>query len=350
MEKLLFYFGRKCYNSTLLFARVRIWDTRNGKSTRGSIVRYGFGVDVFGPLVKFGFFDETGNLLEKWKVTTPDSQDGNRILKEAAGEIEHFMSRRHLFEDDVIGVGIGIPGPVNQSGVVNKCVNYGWGVFNIERALSGFTGLNVKAGNIASLAALGECWKGSGTRNMAFVAMNTGLGGAVVCDGVLAYGAHGGGGEFGHMIVNKNEQTACTCGRKGCVEQYCSPVGIMREMKRRSAAARSLSILRRNTPADHLDVAKAAEAGDKIAAQVMDQCYDYFGQMLASVCCVTNPDTVVLGGELVKIGQPALKGITKAFRRYVFHANENVDFRLASLGTDACIHGAFKVVLDAFGR
>lgn len=311
-------------------------------------MRYGFGVDVFGPLVKFGFFDETGKLLEKWKVSTPDNQDGNRILKEVAGEIEHFMSRRHLFEDDVIGVGIGIPGPVNQSGVVNKCVNYGWGVFNIERALAGYTGLNVKAGNIASLAALGECWMGSGSKNMAFVAMNTGLGGAVVCDGVLAYGAHGGGGEFGHMIVNREEPEACTCGRKGCAEQYCSPTGILREMKLRITQSRS-PFLRRKFPADHLEVAKAAEEGDQLAMQVMDRCYDYFGQMLASVCCVTNPDTIVLGGELLKIGQPALKGIAKAFHRYAFHANAGVNFRFASLGTDSCIHGAFKVVLDAFG-
>lgn len=313
-------------------------------------MRYGFGVDVFGPLVKFGFFDETGKLLEMWKVATPDNQDGNRILREIADEIEHFLSRRNLFEDDIIGVGIGIPGPVNQSGVVNKCVNYGWGVFNIERALSGYTGLNVKAGNIASLAALGECWKGSGTKNMAFVAMNTGLGGAVVCDGLLAYGAHGGGGEFGHMIVNKQEKELCSCGRRGCVEQYCSPVGIVREMKRRMENEKGPRLLRKRPPADYLEVAKAAENGDKMAEQVMEQCYDYFGQMLASVCCVTNPDTIVLGGELLKIGQPALKGIAKAFRRYVFHANEAVDFRFAELGTDACIHGAFKAMMDAYAQ
>lgn len=313
-------------------------------------MRYGFGVDVFGPVVKFGFFDEVGKLLETWKIPTPDNQDGNRLLMGIAQEIERYVSVHHVFEDDVLGVGIGIPGPVNEAGVVNKCVNYGWGVFNIERALSGLTGFHVEAGNIASLAALGECWRGSGTKNTAFVAMNTGVGGAVVCNGSLVYGVSGGGGEFGHMIVNRQEKETCSCGHRGCVEQYCSPSGIVREMERLSAASRSPSLFRKKPPADFLEVVKAAEGGDKIARQVMDQFYDYFGQMLASVCCVTNPDTIVLGGELLKMGQPALKGIAKAFRRYVFYANEAVDFRFASLGTDACIHGAFKLVLDAAGK
>lgn len=313
-------------------------------------MRYGFGVDVFGPLVKYGFFDETGKLLESWKVPTPDNQDGNHMLMEIAHELERYMASRRMSEDDIIGIGIGIPGPVNESGVVNKCVNYNWGVFNIERALAGLTGLNVKAGNNASLAALGECWKGSGTKNTVFVALNTGIGGAVVCDGVLVKGAQGGGGEFGHMLVNKKEKTPCTCGLRGCVEQYCSPNGMMREMERLSAEApRSRFFRRAPLPANHIEIAKAAENGDAIATQVMSQFYDYFGQMLASVCCVTNPDTIVLGGELTKMGESVLKGIVKSFRRYVFHANQSVDFCFAALGTDACIHGAFRGVLDCFG-
>ena len=83
---------------------------------------------------------------------------------------------------------------------------------------------------------------------------------------------------------------------------------------------------------------------------IMEQVYDYAGQFLANVSCATNPDTIVLGGEFCRIGKPAVEGIAKYFKKYVFHANENVRFQLSVLGTDASIYGAFKMVLDAFGK
>lgn len=310
---------------------------------------YGFGVDIYGASTKIGFFDENGKLLDKWKMKTPMQQGGNQILPAIAEEIDRYMRGKHLFEDDIIGIGVGIPGPVNSSGVVNKCVNFDWGVFNIDRALSGLTGLRVKSGNIANLAALGECWKGSGTENMVFVAMNTGLGGAVVCDGKVVLGANGGGGEFGHIIINKNEQEACTCGRHGCVEQYCSPAGILRVAKRYLAACDTPSVLRRRPLTDYQYVISAAAAGDQAAVEIMNQIYDYAGQFLAHVCCVTNPDTILLGGEFCRIGPSAMENISRHFSKYIFHANANVRFDFAALGTDACIHGAFKLILDTCG-
>lgn len=313
-------------------------------------MRYGFGVDIYGPQIKIGLFDEAGNLLDKWKVATPMMQYGNQILPAVAEEIEKYLSQHHIFEDDVIGIGVGIPGPVNSSGVVNKCVNFGWGVFNIDRALGGLTGLHVKSGNSATLAAVGEGWKGSGTANMAFVGMSTGLGGAVVCDGNVVHGVNGGGGEFGHMIINRDEKDTCTCGRRGCVEQYCSPTGILRMAKRQLSSSLTPSVMRKRPPIEYLDVVNAAAAGDKVAGQVMNQFYDYAGQFLSQVCCVTNPGTIVLGGEFCRMGQPTLDGIARYFHKYVFHANENVQFKFATLGTDACLYGAFKIVLDAYGE
>ena len=312
-------------------------------------MRYGFGVDIFGATTKIGFFDENGKLLDKWKMKTPMQQGGNQILPALADEIDTYMRKHRLFEDDIIGIGVGIPGPVNSNGVVNKCVNFDWGVFNIDRALSGLTGLNVKSGNVATLAALGECWKGSGTRNMVFVAMNTGLGGAVVCDGNVVFGTHGGGGEFGHMVINKTEQEACTCGRHGCVEQYCSPTGILRVAKRYLASNDTPSVLRRRPLTDYQQVVSAAATGDRAAVEIMNQIYDYAGHFLAHVCCVTNPETILLGGEFCRIGLPALDGISRHFHKYIFHANANVRFDFAALGTDACLHGAFKLILDEYG-
>ena len=310
-------------------------------------MRYGFGVDIFGSETKIGFFDETGKLLDKWKFKTPMHSNGSQILPALADEIEAYVRKKQLFEDDIIGIGVGIPGPVNSSGVVNKCVNFDWGIFNIDRALSGLTGYPVKAGNVANLAALGEYWKGHGTRNMVFAAMNTGLGGAVVINGQVVHGTHGGGGEFGHMIINPHETESCTCGRRGCVEQYCSPTGILRVAKRRLAAAGTPSVLRRQPLTNYQNVLAAAANGDQIAVDTMNQVYDYAGHFLSQVCCTVDPEAIILGGEFCRIGLPALEGISRAFHKYIFHAIENVRFDFAALGTDACIYGAFKLILDS---
>jgi len=313
-------------------------------------MRYVFGVDILGTHIKFGFFQEDGKLLDKWQITLPSYRDSNMIVPSIAEEVERYLSRKGIFEDDVIGIGVGIPGPVSNSGVVNKCVNFSWGVFNIDRALSGLTGLRVKTSNVANLSALAEYQNGAGSKNMVYVAIHTGFGGGIVCDGKLINGAHGGAGEIGHIIVNPKETEACTCGKYGCLEQYCSPTGIVRVARRHLAASRTPSVLRNRRIFDYQDVVTAAAGGDKLAKEVMAQVYDYTGQALAAVCCVVNPDTIVLGGEFCRIGQPAADGVTRAFRKYVFHANEGVRFQFAGLGQDDTIYGAFRLAMDSFAE
>ena len=311
-------------------------------------MRYVFGVDILGTHIKFGFFEDTGKLLDKWQVTLPGFKDSNQIVPSIADEVENYLSRKGIFEDDVIGIGVGIPGPVGSTGVVNKCVNFSWGVFNIDRALSGLTGLHVKTSNVANLSALGEYQNGAGSKNMVYVAINTGFGGGIICNGSLINGVHGGAGEIGHINVNQKETEACTCGKYGCLEQYCSPVGIVRVARRQLSSTRTPSVLRNRRIFDYQDVLKAASSGDKVAKDVMNQVYDYAGQALAAVCCVINPDTIVLGGEFCKIGQPAMDGISRAFRKYVFHANEGVRFQFATLDQDGALYGAFKLAYDSF--
>ena len=313
-------------------------------------MRYVFGVDILGTHIKFGFFQEDGKLLDKWQVTLPRQGDSNLIVPTIAEEVEGCLSRKGIFEDDVIGIGVGIPGPVSAGGVVNKCVNLNWGVFNIDRALSGLTGLRVKTSNVANLSALGEYQSGAGSKNMVYVAMNTGFGGGIICNGVLVNGVHGGAGEIGHIIVNPKETEACTCGKYGCLEQYCSPTGIVRVARRMLSAGRMPSVLRGRRIFDYQDVVKAAVSGDRLAKDAMAQVYDYAGMALAAVCCVVNPDTIMLGGEFTKIGQPAADGISRAFRKYVFHANEGVRFQFATLDQDGTLYGAFRLAMDTFAE
>lgn len=315
-------------------------------------MKYGFGINIGSSVIKLAYFDLRGNLLHQWSIPTPVASGSNQVLSDIADEIEQFMKTNHLFEDDILGIGVGIPGPVSKGGTVNKCVNLNWGVFNLDRALSGLTGLNVVSSNTANVAALGECWQGcaKGCKNMFYLAMNTGIGGAVVSNGQLVPGAHGGSGEIGHITVNRQEVVNCTCGNKGCLEQYFSPFGIVRVAKRQLSSSLTRSALRHKAYLSYVDVVDAARSGDKLAQDVLEKVTTYAGEVLASVCCVVNPDTIVLGGELCKQGKFLVDGLAQYFRKYVFHANKDVRFLTAALGDDAAIYGAFKLVLDTYGE
>ena len=198
-------------------------------------MKYGFGVDLGGTTVKIAYFAETGAMLDKWEIPTVTEDGGEKILPDIAASISKYREDNSIDDDSLLGIGIGVPGPVNGRGVVNKCVNLGWGVFNIQDVLSGLTCLPVKAGNDANVAALGEFWMGGdmGSENMVFVTLGTGVGGGIVVDGKLLHGAHGSGAEIGHLVLNRDETAVCGCGKRGCVEQYCSATGIVRLAKLR---------------------------------------------------------------------------------------------------------------------
>lgn len=314
-------------------------------------MKYGFGVDLGGTTVKIAYFDQNGTMLDKWEIPTVTTGGGQQILPDIAASIKGYMDEHNVAKTAIVGIGIGVPGPVDGKGVVNKCVNLGWGVFNISETLSELTGFPVKAGNDANVAALGEFWKGGGQgcENMVFCTLGTGVGGGIVIDGHLLHGAHGAGGEIGHLVLNREETEMCGCGKKGCVEQYCSATGIVRMAYKHLAATEEFSSLRILEAITCKDIFDAGKAGDKVALDILDKYYSLLGEFLADLCCVVNPEAVVLGGGVSKAGKVLLDGTRPYFEKNVFHAASNVRFELASLGNDAGAYGAFKLALDAFG-
>ena len=313
-------------------------------------MKFGFGVDLGGTTVKIAYFNENGDLLDKWEIPTIIANAGKQILPDIAASVKNYLEEKNIDKANIIGVGIGVPGPVDGKGVVNKCVNLGWGVFNIQEELASLTGLPVRAGNDANVAALGEAWKGGGNgcRNMIMATLGTGVGGGIIVDGKPISGVHGAGGEIGHMVVNQHETEACGCGKRGCAEQYSSATGVVRLAKRHMAASDKASTLRGIENLTCKDVFDASNAGDELALEILDQVFEYLGRFLANVCVVVDPEMVVLGGGVSRAGQILLDGAKKYYDKYAFHACK-VQFALASLGNDAGAYGAFKLVLDEFG-
>lgn len=310
-------------------------------------MKFGFGVDLGGTTVKIAYFDQEGNLLDKWEIPTMIENEGAQILPDIAASIGGYLEKNKISKDMVLGIGIGVPGPVDNEGVVNRCENLGWGVFNVEKALAELTGFPVKAGNDATVAALGECWKGSGKsyENMILVTLGTGVGGGIIINGQPLHGRTGAAGEIGHVVLNAQESQRCNCGKYGCAEQYCSATGIVRTAKRCLNRDQRDSVLRQVENLTCKDIFDAAAAKDSVAEDILEQVYDQLAEFLANICCVLDPNAVVIGGGVSKAGDVLLEGIRRHFHKYIFHAIAGVEFALAKLGNDAGAYGAFKLAL-----
>lgn len=307
---------------------------------------YLFGIDLGGTTVKLGLFDEKGTILDKWEIPTRKENNGSLILQDIADAILAKIEEKSIDKKDVIGAGMGVPGPVDAKGIVHKCVNLGWGEINVADDLSAKLGFPVKAGNDANVAALGELWQGGGKgyRNMVAVTLGTGVGGGVIIEGQMIAGATGAAGEIGHIHVEDNETEVCGCGKKGCLEQYASATGIVRLAKRRLAKDDKPSVLRENEVGGKA-VWDAVKAGDELANEVAEQFGEYLGKGLASIADVVNPEVFVIGGGVSKAGEVLLPYIEKNFHKYVFHACDGAKCVLATLGNDAGIVGAARLIL-----
>ena len=311
-------------------------------------MKYGFGIDIGGTTVKVAFFDENGEMKCKWEIPTRSANGGEQILPDIASTVEAFLQQNRLTKDCILGIGVGVPGPVSREGVVNKCVNLGWGVFNIEQELSQLTGLPVKAGNDANVAALGEYWKGGGQgyESLVMATLGTGVGGGIILDGKILYGARGAAGEIGHMVLDRSETEPCGCGKLGCAEQYCSASGVVRMAKRHLAADPRETVLRALENLTCKDIFDASAAGDPVAADILESVYARMAEFCANLANAFDPAVIVLGGGVSKAGEVLVEGIKRHFPKYVFHAMADMPFVLATLGNDAGAYGAFKLVLD----
>ena len=310
--------------------------------------KYGFGVDVGGTTIKMGFFETSGKLIDKWEIKTDTSNGGENILSDIAKAIDNKLAQEGISKNDVQGVGVGVPGPVNSKGIVLKCVNLGWGVFNVEEELASLTGLKVKAGNDANVAALGEMWQGAGkgSEDMVMVTLGTGVGGGIIVDGKVIAGANGAGGEIGHITVNDDEIEACNCGQYGCLEQYTSATGSVRMAKRKLAKTDEETSLRAVEELSAKIIFDEAKKGDKIAGELVEELGKILGSTLSNIAAVTNPEVIVIGGGVSKAGQILIDTIHKHFTESVFHACKDTRFVLAGLGNDAGMYGCVKMLLD----
>lgn len=307
-----------------------------------------FGVDVGGTTVKLGLFENDGAVLDKWEIPTRTEEGGKNILPDVAKSIQDKIKAKNIAKDQLVGVGIGVPGPVNSEGVVARAVNLGWEIKDVVGELKTLLNVPVKAGNDANVAALGEMWKGGGVgyKNLVAVTLGTGVGGGIIINGEILTGATGAGGEIGHIHIQDDEPEACGCNNYGCLEQYASATGVVRLANRKLAEVKDDSVLRKGNISAK-SVFDAVKADDAVAIEIAKQFGDYLGKGLAAVAGVVNPEIFVIGGGVSKAGDILFDFIRPAYEKYVFHGSRNVKFARATLGNDAGIYGAAKLVLGS---
>jgi glucokinase len=305
-----------------------------------------FGIDVGGTTVKMGLFGLDGQVLDKWEIVTRTENNGENILSDIAHSIEAKLKEKAIDKSLVAGAGIGVPGPVKADGTILKAANLGWGVFNVATTLEEMTGLTVKAGNDANVAALGEMWQGGGrgSSNVVMVTLGTGVGGGIIINGEIVTGTNGAGGEIGHIHVENSETESCGCGKKGCLEQMASATGVVRLANKALKETDAPSILRDNEISAKA-VFDAVKAGDKLAIEIAERFGEYLGTALSNVAVVTDPEVFVIGGGVSKAGDILLDFIKKHYDAHAFSACKEAKFSLAELGNDAGIYGAAKLVL-----
>ncbi len=306
-----------------------------------------FGVDIGGTTIKFGKFTEELKLLEKWSVETDLSDYGAHIVPQVAEVLSAHMKEQKIRKEEVLGIGMGIPGPVTSGGYVEKCVNLHWTGFNpVTELQKFFPGFVIRAENDANVASLGEYFQGAGrdASSMMMVTLGTGVGGGVILDGKILTGAHGIGGEIGHIATDPTQEETCNCGNKGCIDQCASATGIVRKAEKLLKSLDQASVLRELETLTAKEVCDGAREGDELSVRIIEECMYPLGVGLAHFSHAFDPEMYVIGGGVSLAGEVILDAVRKGYEAHLFLIGKGADIRLAELGNDAGVTGACALI------
>lgn len=312
------------------------------------------GIDLGGTTAKVGFLNQAGEIETKWTIDTDISEEGSHIVPNLVTSINEQMMALNLSSDDFIGIGMGSPGTVSRKdGTVIGAFNLNWKTLQpIRQQIEEGTGIPFFIDNDANVAALGEQWVGAGNNeaNVAFITLGTGVGGGLIVDNHLIHGAIDAAGEIGHVTVEADGYP-CTCGKKGCLEQYASATGILHLARDMAAEFSGESQLKDHMIQDEkIDSKLIFDLGkedDEFALKVIDQFVYYLGLALGNVANLLNPSTIVLGGGVSKAGEFLAEKVSKQLEEFTFPTiREITKVKIAQLGNDAGMIGAASLVLN----
>ncbi|MEW4287406.1 ROK family glucokinase [Rossellomorea marisflavi] len=310
------------------------------------------GVDLGGTTTKIAFLSTYGEILHKWEIPTDKSDSGKHIIVHIAKSIDAKLEQLDVEKEQLIGIGMGAPGPVEMRwGIIYEAINLGWSENTpLKDLIEKETGLPAVIDNDANCAALGEMWKGAGNgaKDLVCVTLGTGVGGGVITKGEIVHGIRGAGGELGHITVVPEGGYSCNCGKTGCLETVASATGVVRVAHEKLKSSTEDSVLRDLKAIGAKQVFDAARAGDSLALKIVDQLAYYLGLSLANLGNVVNPEKIVIGGGVSKAGKTLLEPVMNYFKRFAFpKVRTSTTIDIATLENDAGVIGAAWLVKNA---
>ena len=308
---------------------------------------YYVGIDLGGTNTKIGLLNIEGDILKSSIIKTLSSEGVDKTMERIWGVIQELAKEANINIKNVKGIGMGIPGPVEDQSIVAFFANFPWGTnVNVKEKLEKITGIETKLDNDANIIALGEAKYGAakGSKSSVTVALGTGIGGGIYVNGMLVSGFKGAGGEIGHMKIVKDGRV-CGCGQKGCFEAYASATGLIREAVSRLTVNKQnllYTMIEGNVAGlEAQDIFDAAKEGDIFSLDLVDYEAEYLAMGIANILNIINPETIVLGGGVALAGDILLDPLRKKLEKYALPVTlEDLKIVQGILGNEAGIKGA----------
>ncbi len=295
-------------------------------------MRAALGIDVGGTKIRTGLVREDGEVVKIAEIATEAEQGGSHVVSSIEGLIKAYVGQ------GIAGVGIGTAGQVGWDGSILSATSTfpGWSGTHLQELLADRTRLPVKVVNDVQAMALGELYfgEGRGLRHLLCLALGTGVGGAIICDGKLFRGASGVAGEMGHMAIHPRGRT-CPCGKKGCLEAYVSGTALSERYEERTGVKRSAT-----------GIMQDAGGGEVAASELMEEFLDDLSGGISSLVAIFNPEKIVLGGGLTEGLASYLPRLTSKVREELNPAMAPYfTLSVSKLGGNAMILGAASLIL-----
>ena len=310
------------------------------------------GVDIGGTNTKIGIISKLGRVVAISSFKTRAPREPRDFVKEIFSNIEKILSANDLSLDTIEGIGVGVPGVVDDKGIVVNATNLKWKDVKLKEIFEEYTKQKVVIGNDADCAMLAE-WRfggAKGAKNAILITLGTGIGSGIILDNKLYKGAHGTGSECGHMVI-KFDGEQCSCGNKGCWEMYASAKALTRRTEQ-AVMQNPNGILNKVVSqygrASAHSCFEGARKGDSISKQLVDEYIDYVVCGLINLTQIFHPEIFILGGGVAKEGYGFIKAVDAKLNDFLKKNNfePTVVVRGPVLENNAGIVGAASLAMD----
>jgi glucokinase len=312
--------------------------------------KYIIGIDLGGTKISGAVSTFDGKIIYKKSIDTLSSQGPEIVTGRILGHIKHLIEYVKADKDEISGIGIASPGPLNiEEGIIVETPNLPFRNYPLIKTVERETGIKAYLENDANAAALGELWFGAGrgSKNFIYMTVSTGIGGGIVINGDIYHGHTGNAGEFGHMTVEPHGPR-CNCGNYGCLEVMSSGTAIARIANERLKAGEN-SMLRDCEKVTSKEVFEYASKGDKLSCEIVDYTMNYLGIGTANLVNAFDPELIIIGGGVSKAGDALFSRVKNVVSKRCFEIMaKSVKIIPPGLSTDAGLVGALAVIMSKY--